>query len=360
MTCRSMERIVFLDTNTVIDSSQKTFFWNTQELLNFSKYANIVIPDIVFAERESQIRLKYKEEKLSFLNNLLTTRFRFSTDKIDAFNVDEKIEELKNEIFFKYTKIELTQPEILFKMKDLACNYQPPFEGKNKSADKQSDKWFKDCYLFFTVLEYIESNREKNKKYYIYCRDWKLAEAFKLDWRVNVIQSFEEFKKELFIVDDYLQGTITKYLQEQQGNNIEYNYENFWYNINWNLIISASSPDFISFRVEVDNWEIISDIIEDVAYEIDEEVYSLSDGIKSLCESWWFSWTHFWIKKLNTNINFLRKEEMIKILEAWISNNQIYWLFWDEDVKEFFWKIFEFIKNDIDDDLRTKFTELFW
>ena len=120
------------------------------------------------------------------------------------------------------------------------------------------------------------------------------------------------------------------------------------------------NDDSREFRIEIEEREIVNSIcMDDYLFEFNERSYSLIDWIENLCNSWSFWRTHIWVWIVLKNIMFLSKEDVITIIESWTRNSQLYQLFWDSDVREFFWKLYEFIKNDIDDELKAKFIDLF-
>ena len=71
--------------------------------------------------------------------------------------------------------------------------------------------------------------------------------------------------------------------------------------------------------------------------------------IRDLAASWSFAQTHTLVKKLS-NYNDFTSEQLNEIVEAAISNNQIYWIIKDPDVYEFFTSIIRGQENQIDED----------
>ena len=343
-----MERIVFLDTNFVCDKTWNYFFSNLEKLKDLSNYVKIIIPDMVIREREEQIKESYNDKWSNFIKNLFKR-------KLDDVNIEDEIDRLKSESSFDFEVISLNNPSILYEMKDMALKNVPPFKPT-------TDAWFKDCYIYFTVLEYIKEN--PGKEYYFCTNDWDFQKARNSVLNVTLIDVWENLEKLVLKIDDYLSEKMISYLRENYGLEGELSFKYLWKNINENFIIHAThSWDLRDFRLEIEDREIINSINNDYAFCVWddwEDFYSLDEWIENLCESWSFARTHLRVKNLDDNINFLLADEMIRIIEAWMRNSQIYWLSWDWDVKEFFWKIFEFVKNDIDEDLKEKFTELFW
>lgn len=341
-----MERIVFLDTNFVCDKTWNYFFSDFEKLKDLSDYVKIIIPDMVILEREEQIKELYNDKWSNFIKNLFKR-------KLDDVNIEDEIERLKLESSFDYEVITLTDTNVLLSMKDMALKNQPPFK-------ENSDAWFKDCYIYFTVLEYVKKNPWK--EYYFCTNDWDFQKAWIDITNVTLIKNWDEVEKIVLKIDDYLDEKLTSYLNWTYWTDKWFSFKYIWKNINDNFIVKAiHNDDSREFRIEIEDREIINSIcMDDYLFEFNDRSYSLIDCIENLCNSWNFWWAHIWVWIVFKNIMFLCKEEAISIIEAWTRNSQLYQLFWDNDVREFFGQIFEFVKNDIDGDLRTKFTELFW
>jgi hypothetical protein len=56
----------------------------------------------------------------------------------------------------RYEIIKLKNPNALYQIKNLAIKKEPPFVSRNGS-----DKGFKDAYIYFTVLEYLQNTSDK-------------------------------------------------------------------------------------------------------------------------------------------------------------------------------------------------------
>lgn len=340
-----MERIVFLDTNFVCDTTWNCFFSNLERLKDLSNYVKIIVPDMVIYEREEQIKEKFNDTGWNFIKNLFKR-------KLDNVSIEDEIERLKLESNFDYEIISLNDPSILYKMKNMALKNVPPFKAS-------TDAWFKDCYIYFTVLEYIEQNPWK--EYYFCTNDWDFQKAWTDNANVTPIKNWDEVEKIVLKIDDYLSEKITSYLNWTYWTDKWFSFKYLWKNINENFIIRAMhNDDSREFRIEIEEREIVNSIcMDDYLFEFNERSYSLIDWIENLCNSWSFWRTHIWVWIVLKNIMFLSKEDVITIIESWTRNSQLYQLFWDSDVREFFWKLYEFIKNDIDDELKAKFIDLF-
>ncbi|MGE3593791.1 MAG: hypothetical protein AB7G52_15035, partial [Arcobacter sp.] len=125
---------------------------------------------------------------------------------------------------------------------------EPPFV-----PDDGSDKGFKDAYIYFTVLEYLEGIEDK----YIFfvTNDKLLKVAFEKNPNIRVVESYDEFiqKSISVLYDDYfiakLKSEIDAEIEEK--NIIEYSINE---NENQILIINMADKKYI---VEVDSQEIV-------------------------------------------------------------------------------------------------------
>lgn len=312
------------DTNFVYDSSWKVFFWNQDELKKFSEYWNIIFPKTVILEREYQINNDYKKQ-IAILKKscpMLCNFWAVNTENVDL----EKIQkQLKESIKIRYKTIDISDTSVLFLMRDLAINRKAPFEYNEKSGDK----WFKDCFIYFSILEY-QKEHLKDEIYFI-TWDNRFKEAF-IDTNIKVIWNFSEF---ISLIDKNLLKLIRKHFK---NDNLEIH--ETWLNNKWDLIVSVFIDKCIENRLairwyETGEYKIDDEINVDCIYEEND----LRDVINNLCNSESFSETHFWISIINGFFRFLSKSEAITILEAFDSNTQINWILNDEDVCKFAYEL---------------------
>jgi len=312
------------DTNFIYDSSWKVFFWNQKELKKFSEYWNIIFPKTVILEREYQINNDYKKQ-IEILKKNCPMLYNFGV--VNTENVDlKKIQkQLKESIKIRYKTIDISDTSVLFSMRDLAINRKAPFEYNEKFWDK----WFKDCFIYFSILEY-QKEHPKDEIYFI-TWDNRFKEAF-LDTNIKVIWNFSEF---ISLIDKNLLKLLRKHFKD---NNLEIHEVRL--NNQWDLIVSIFSDNQIEIRLAI-KW------YETGEYEIDDEInidciyqeYSLQNLIDYLCNSESFSETHVWISIINKFFRFLSKSEAITILEAFDSNTQINRILNDEDVYKFAYEL---------------------
>ena len=317
----NMEKVIF-DTNFIRNTEPKQFLGGRSELKKFEKVAEIIFPDIVIEEIKHQKRKSLEKNRSSFLSNPFHWIKNLDSDETQSFDIESHISDLVENEDLKYQIIFLTDYSILGKMKELALKKLPPFE-----AGDNTDKGFKDAYIYFTILEYLQSILDK--VVFVCTKDGRLKEALNEHPSIIVVQDY----------DDFIQNSITKYYDgyfiEMLKSDIHTDIEqesiiDYWVNINENHVLLININDEQSV-VEVDAGEIIAS----------GKVDDYSKTIENLIHSESFASTHFEINKLNSYLHFFSDDEIISILEAAINNGQISSIILDDDVRKFISILFE-------------------
>lgn len=340
-----LEKVIF-DTNTLRNTESKTFLGGRDELKKFSNIAEIIFPDIVIEELKYQKRKQLEKHKKSFLDNPFHWLRNINQQDTENFDNEAHITDLENKEDIKYSVIKLQDYSVLEQIKELALKKLPPFEDW-----ENTDKGFKDTYIYFTILEYLQIIPDK---YIFVCtKDGRFKEALERHPNIKVIKDFEEFRKESvsFFYDEYF---LEKLKESVSPDITKENINDFWLSINGNQILRISVAEE-NFRVEVENRDIISIINElDPVMEFDAH-----DPLTSLIKSTNFQTTHSAIVILSKYKNYLSDKEILQILEATISNNQINWILTDEDVKQFIGDLFESKKETLENEMRKILESLF-
>lgn len=317
-----VEKVIF-DTNTVRnESSPDTFLGGRVELKKFEKVADIILPEMVIDEIRSQKRKHLISKQHSFLENIFHKLRGVDESETKDFNIDDFISKLEEDEEINYTTIKLTDNVLLIpKIKSMAVNNEPPF-------DRLSDKGFKDVYIYFTVLEYL--NEVEDKFVYFVTGDERLKCAFNNNPRVHVIKGFDEFQdyRAGYYREEYFVGK----LQSDVDENIKPDeIRDVWLNVNENWVVKIVSSEY-TYYVEVDfsTKEIIDHISAD-----------FQKGIDVFVNSGNFDNTHSVIAKLSQYTNYFSNEDIVKIVDGAVTNEQIYWIADDEDVKAFVKPLFK-------------------
>jgi rRNA-processing protein FCF1 len=334
------EKVIF-DTNVISgEENSGSFLGGRGELQKFSAVADILIPSVVIEEIRAQKHRALTSKRDSFLGNAFHKIFNLNEKDTRSFDIRAHIEALELAEPIKYELIDLTDYSVLPKIKDLAISRQAPF-------DSNSDKGFKDAYLYFTVLEYSRSLNEEDKVFLI-TNDARLKEAF-IGTRVVVVKDFDSFSK--YRTDVFKESYFLEKLQTELGASISgEDIEEAWLNFNGNWILKIKSVEG-SWRIEVDFTS--REILGICSKDLDEDVRVFQMTIGS------FQAAHDAISSVSPNVSYLNDLEIANILREAISNRQIYWIASDEDVKGFLQPIFEERKNLLTEEEQAEFRTKF-
>ncbi|MBF0275288.1 MAG: DUF4935 domain-containing protein [Nitrospinae bacterium] len=322
-----MEKVIF-DSNFIRNTEAKYFLGNRSELEKFTKVVEIILPSIVIEEIKQQKRRNITSKKQSFLENPFHWLKNLNRDETNNFDIDAHIDSLEKKEKINYQVIKLTDNSALERIKELALAYKPPFAKLNKDDKKNTDKGFKDAYIYLTILEYLQSIPDKNV--FVCTSDDRLKEALEKEANIIVIKDYNDFEN--YTISKYQTDYFIEKLQSelQQSNIFKGSIVGYWVNINENdvLLIEASDE---KYAVEIDSGEIVAS----------EKVGTYAEKISNLLHSGAFATTHSAIEALNPYAHFLSDDEIVRILEATIDNSQISAIIRDEDVKQFISTLYE-------------------
>lgn len=335
-----MKYKVVFDTNSIRNAeSVADFLGGRSELERFLKVSEIVIPDIVIEEIKNQKRKHLISKRDSFLSNPFHFLRKIDEDETKSFDIEKWILELAGIESLPYSVITLTI-NVLEDIKKLALGNLPPF-------DETSDKGFKDAYIYFTILEYLDNIEGEN--IFLVTKDDRLKLALNDNARVTVVKDFDEFEKHIdaYFRDEYF---ISR-LKEEVSENITAECINeIWLNTEENWVIKLTC-DETTYFVEVDfsSREII-----------DSTDYNFAEGVAGLIISRAFRSVHSYIETIKDYTQYFSDQEIKQLIEAATNNDQIYSIATDEDVKEFFMPIFK-AKSQIisNEDVVAKFKQYF-
>jgi rRNA-processing protein FCF1 len=335
-----MKYKVVFDTNTIRNAESVADFLGGRSVLErFLKVSEIIIPEIVIEEIKNQKRKHLISKRDSFLSNPFHFLRKIDENETKKFDIEKWILELADNESLPYSVISLTRDNVLEDIKKLCLGNLPPFE-------ENSDKGFKDAYIYFTILEYL--NNCEGKNIFVVTKDDRLKMAFEGNTRVTVVKDFDEFEK---YIDTYFREEyfINRFKEEVSENITADCIEGIWLNTEENWTIKLSCDEKIYF-VEVDfsSREII-----------DFTDFNFAKGIAGLIISGAFRTTHSYIKMIKDYVRYFSDQEIQNLIEAATNNNQIYSIATDEDVKEFFMPIFKAKSQIISDEIKAEFSKYF-
>jgi rRNA-processing protein FCF1 len=331
-----MKAKVIFDTNIIKDSNPESFLGGRVELQKFAGVAEIILPDLVIEELKYQKRKELEKNKKLFLKNPFHWLRNIDREDTENFDNEAHITELENKEDIKYTIIHLKNHSVLDQIRELAIEKLPPFETDGKG--------FKDTYIYFTVLEYLQTISDK---YIFVCtKDKIFQEAFKKYQNIKVIEDFKEFEEYigLNIPSEYI-------LQQIQETYEGIEYEEKWLNIEHNWVLS--------FKEKSQKRLIIFDSVANETIDTIVTTQDLNIVLAYLNEDTSYNDMGEFIKGLQEYYLFFSKDHFIQILHSSMDNYCIYnsTLANKEIVKIF--RRDENIKNflNITDDLWEKFTK---
>jgi rRNA-processing protein FCF1 len=336
-----MKYKVIFDTNSIRNAeSVADFLGGRAELERFLKVSEIIIPDIVIEEIKNQKRKHLISKRDSFLSNPFHFLRKINEEETKSFDIEKWITDLVDEESVPHTVIFLTKDNVLDEIKKLCLANLPPFE-------ENCDKGFKDAYIYFTILEYLECIDGENV--FVVTNDDRLRMAFDNNPRVIVVKNFDEFEK---YIDSYFREEyfINRLKEEVSGNITTDCIEGIWLNTNENWVIKILCDEKTYF-VEVDfsTREIIG--FTD---------FDFSTFVRELVNSGSFANTHSMISSLSEYVQYFSNQDIIDLIGASTENSQIYSISTDEDVKEFFTSLSESKSQIItDEDVAWRFKQVF-
>ena len=326
------EKVVF-DTNFLFNKSASSFFGSREELNRFSKLSDIILPEIVLEELEAKYHRLFTDDKEKFFKTILPNIIEHNTNEIV---IEDKIRYLIENEAIPFSIIKLTNFNVLPEIKKLAINKTSPFE-----AGEGTDKGFKDAYIYFTILEYLQTI---DAKYIFVCsKDKRFKKAFEHHSNIIAIESFDEFKQHSVsqFYDEYFIGKVN----EELGVTItKENIKEYWNNVNDNKVV-AIDIEGVEYVIETDASEIISsDIKGDYISKIEQLIASSN-----------FNNTDLAVNMLLPYIQYFADNEIYNILNAAYYNTQIRWIIIKPHVQQLIGTLYESRKELIDDPVVANF-----
>lgn len=341
----NMRYKVIFDTNSIRNAeSALDFLGGRQDLERFLKVSEIIIPEIVIEEIKCQKKKHLLGKRDSFLSNPFQYLMGIDRSKVDNFDMNKWVSELKEKEGIQHTIISLTKnkEEILDKIKLLCLDNLPPFDGT-------SDRGFKDAYIYFTVLEYLGGRGiEKDGQFFFATKDDRLRQAFENDSHLRVVRDYDEFEK---YIDTYFREEyFISRLREEIDKDIKADdIEDIWLNSEENWIIKLTCNEKTYFiEADFSSREIIN--FTD---------FNFLEGVNGLIVSGSFSATHSWIGTIKEYVGYFPDEAIKNLIKAAVENSQIHSIAEDEDVKEFFIKVYEAKPQIIPEYYKNRFEDYF-
>lgn len=317
-----MRHKVIFDTNVIRNErSINEFFGGRDELEQFLKVADVLIPQVVIDEIRTQKVKYFVDAREAFIANPFHQLRKLQPRKSKNFDIGKFINKLFVDDKIPYQTIELTDTDALRNVLDMCLRNKPPFTDK-------SDAGFKDACIFLTVMEYLEKNEDENV--FFVTKDSRLKVAFEGSSRVVVVHTYAEFEKYItdYFREDYFIGRLREEFDAATIN--PSSIKRIWFNFNENWILEIDVAHTLK-RVEVDfqSKEIMDSIDSDDLKPIDIIIASGSQDEILMA-----------IDAVENNFKFLHKDEICRLLYAAATNKKILSITNDHRVKDFFLFLF--------------------
>lgn len=332
-----MEKVIF-DTNRLYNKQGSSFFAkNICKLDSFQECAEIIVPDMVIGELENKYKRDFEEEKNKFVKTILNT---FLTHNADKCSPEERISQLKQNEIIKYSIIELKNNSVLSEIKNLALKKEAPFKENSKE-----DSGFKDAYIYFTILEYLQVCTDK---YVFVCtEDERFKEALEKHSNIRVVKDFEEFREKSIssFNDEYFLSKLNEAINKDIKKE---NIVDFWLSINGNYILLVDIEDE-EIVIEVEKREVVS--------WVSTSIYS--DSLQSFINSNSFKNTHSIIKFVNRYSKYYSDSEILNLFESLLNNVYVKGAIgYGTAVKDFFASLYQAKKETLEVELRESLKSL--
>ena len=335
---REQIKVIF-DTNAVrAEMSAPVFFGRRSELEKFGAVAEIIIPDMVIDEIKVQKKITLISKRDEFADNPFHAILKLKKTETKDFNIEKYVTDLLQDESIKHTVISLTQPDALLKIKELCHKRIAPFESSG-------DKGFKDAYIYLTILEYMEGITDE--QVFFVTKDARFKEAFEGIRKITVIENFQEFEK--FNISSFKEEYFINKLKEEVSDKI-----------------TSDSIFEVSTNIE-DNWILkVNDgglvvyvLVDFSSREIISFTNDFSGYISKLSIAGNFQTVHDTVAELEPYRSFFSDKDILQLFNAAISNNQIYQIATDEDVRAFFMELYSIRKYLLDTEAQEAFEAYF-
>lgn len=319
---------VIFDTNSChVDRNAQSFFGQRAILEDISHRATLVMPQIVIDELIQQ-NIEGTVDNISKLKtNPLLPALGFKVSKLDQIIERDHAESLRTAEDLAHEVIDINDTKKAYeKIRTWVVPGSPPFNGRNSDGKKNSDKGLKDALVACTIDEILDA--KTYDKYYLACNDGRLKEYYANSRQITCMAPaaiLEELKQEFF--DEYTVDVIRKEIDMQTAT-----LKDNWLNINSDVVAL--------FEYEEYETCVILDAVS-------KEIVSHSDilllgKINSLTTSGGYSSTHEAVAEILGSIAYYSQEELGEIKDALMTNDQVYSIGTDEDVKTLASAIFNF------------------
>lgn len=324
---------VIFDTNACHSKREtQVFFGDRATMQEIASRADILIPQIVIDELIQQNSEGTEQSADNLRKNPLLDVLGFDRSKVDSLDSVIHAKEIYDKENIQHTVVQISDTERAFQnLQRWSVVGSPPFNARNKDGKNNSDKGIKDALVACTVDEILGKNDYET--YYLACIDSRLKEYYRDNKRISCLSPSEildELKKEFF--DEY---TLDKTKKELDWPAIALVGD--WININSDIVGLFSYEEYRTIVIFDKNSK---EILESTDYLFVEDSNLLNTSGS-------FAATHDAVARISGSVAYYSYDDIQKIRKGLTTNDQVYGIGTDDDVKGLAKQIFDYISYDL-------------
>ena len=302
------------------------------------------MPQVVIDELIQQNVEGTNESIAKLRENPLLPALGFDLSKLDGLIAHKHAKKLHLQEDLPYSVIEISDVVKAYeKIRTWVIPGDAPFNKRNDNGNNNSDKGLKDALVACTIDEFLAL--ETYDTYYLASNDGRLKDYYKDNRQIVCLSQqdiLEELKKEFF--DEYTLDVIRTDIDVPKAM-----LKNNWLNMNFDVVGCFEHEEYLTLIV-----------LDSASKEILKSSDVLSLGkITDLAASGGFAATHDAVAGIIDSLDYYSPEELEEIKTVLMTNDQVYGIGTDEDVKTLASAIFNYFLDRLDEEEKKRFDVYF-
>jgi hypothetical protein len=332
---------VIFDTNSChVDRTAQSFFGQHTILEEIASRATIIMPQVVIDELMQQNIEGTNESITALKSNPLLPVLDFDLSKLDEIIDHEHAKSLMLAEKVAHEIVDITDTNHAFvKIRAWVIPGRPPFNKRNADGKNNSDKGLKDALVACTVDEILK--KSEYETYYLATGDGRLKDYYAGNRQITCLLPMEildELKREFF--DEYTIDVIRNAIGKKSATLKEN-----WLNINSDVVALFEDAEYLTLVIlDAESKEIVG--TSDAA---------LIGDSGSLASSGSYSTTHDVVTEIMGSLEYYAQKELVEIKDALTTNDQVYGIGTDEDIKALASAIYSFFQSQLTEDEKHRF-----
>ena len=298
------------------------------------------MPQIVIDELIQQNIEGTNENIAKLKENPLLPTLDFDLSKLDEIIDYEHAKLLQLQETIPYEVIDISDIKKAYqKIRSWVIPGRAPFNKRSDSGKNNSDKGIKDALVACTIDEFLASS--SYEKYYLACNDGRLKDYYKENRKISCIDPqsiLDELKREFF--DEYTIGVIRDALSLPRAK-----LKKNWFNINDDTVGQFEFEEYEELVIlDASSKEIIKH--SDILFLADIDKFAASGN---------FSNTHDSVSEIQDSLDYYSPEQLEKIKVVLMTNDQVYGIGKDDDVKALASAIFHYFQDQLTEEEKGRF-----